>query len=240
MSSPSPVRCCPTDKGAATCKCSPTGDDFYMVGPYNSKAGVVVVSDIFGMLPNSKRLADMLAEQGYLVVMPDFFGALAWPESEWPADFQSERWTKYVERISKLDTFSPRMEKAIAVLRQMGCAKVGAVGMCWGAALPFMMAAQSKIDAAATAHPSFFTADAVKLAKTPVLVMPSKDEPPMNDVEAAVSAHPVEPHMYQRFDTLPHGFFGARYDPDTYTAAEMKDVDTARQLLLDFFEKALR
>ncbi|CBZ26516.1 similarity to endo-1-like protein [Leishmania mexicana MHOM/GT/2001/U1103] len=239
MSAEHPNRCCPTEKGPAKCAYSPAGNDLYIVGPYNSKAGVVLVCDIFGLLPNSKRFADVLAEQGFLVVMPDFFGSLAWPESEWPADFQSTRWTQYVEKITQFDSFVPRMEAAIAVLRQVGCAKVGAIGMCWGATLPFMMAAQGKIDAAAAAHPSFFTADALRAAKAPVLVLPSKDEPPMEDVEAAVNSHPMEPHVYKRFDTLQHGFFGSRYNPDTYTAAEVKDVEMARQLVLDFFKKSL-
>ncbi|KAK7202289.1 hypothetical protein NESM_000300600 [Novymonas esmeraldas] len=240
MSSEHPNRCCPTDKGAAKCHYDPTGNDFYVVGPYDAKAGIVVVGDIFGMLPNSKRLADVLAADDYLVVMPDFFGAKAWPESEWPADFESERWKNYVAEITQMDNFKPRMERAIALLRRMGCEKVGAIGMCWGSALTFMMAAEGSIDAAATAHPSFFFADAVKAAKTPVLVMPSKDEPPMDEVEAAVKAHPVEPHMYKRFDKIPHGFLGARYDPDTYTAEELEEVKEARTLAADFFEKALR
>ncbi|CAJ1038769.1 hypothetical protein NXY56_008267 [Leishmania guyanensis] len=239
MSSEDPNRCCPTEKGPAKCDYTPVGGDFYMVGPHNSKAGVVVVSDIFGMLANSKRLADMLAEQGYLVVMPDFFGAQAWPMSEWPADFESARWIQHKAKISKFDTFAPRMENAIALLRQMGCAKVGVIGMCWGANLTFMMAAQGKIDAAATAHPVNLTSDNVKAAKVPVLVMPSKDEPPMDEVEAAIDAHSVAPHVYVRFGSLPHGFFGARYDPDAYTPEERKDVETARGLLVDFFNKSL-
>ncbi|KAG5465988.1 hypothetical protein CUR178_00704 [Leishmania enriettii] len=240
MSAERQNRCCPTEKGAAKCEYNPTGDDFYMVGPCDSKAGVVLVSDIFGMQANSKRFADLLAEQGYLVIMPDFFGEQAWPVSEWPADFQSERWTTHMERISKLDAYAPRMEKAISVLRRMGCVKVGAIGMCWGSALPFIMAAQGKVDAAATAHPARLTAAAVKAAKTPVLVMPSKDEPSMDDIEAVVHAHPIEPHIYRRFLVLPHGFFGARYDPNTYTAEEVQEEKEARELALKFFETTLR
>ncbi|KAG5464508.1 hypothetical protein LSCM1_00698 [Leishmania martiniquensis] len=240
MSAEHPNRCCPTDKGVAKCAYHPNGDGFYMVGPYDSKAGVVLVSDIFGMEENSKRLADMLAQQGYLVLMPDFFERQPWPASEWPADFESERWTAHMKRISDLDFFAPRMEKAIAVLRGMGCLKVGAIGMCWGSALSFMMAAQSKVDAAATAHPARLTAANVKAAMTPVLVMPSKDEPPMEEIEAAVNAHPIEPRVYKRFEALPHGFFGARYDPDSYTGEEVKEEEEARELLFKFFEMTLR
>ncbi|KAK7202290.1 hypothetical protein NESM_000300700 [Novymonas esmeraldas] len=240
MSSEHPNRCCPTDKGAAKCHYDPTGDDFYVVGPYDAKAGIIVVSDIFGMLPNSKRLADVLAAQGYLVVMPDFFGAKAWDHNKWPVDYSSPEFQSFITFARDFDQHKPRMEKAIALLRRMGCEKVGAIGMCWGCSLTFTMAGESKIDAAATAHPSFFFADAVKAAKTPVLVMPSKDEAPMDSIEAAVKEHPLSPSVYKRFDGIPHGFFGVRYDPDTYTAEELEEVEEARQLTLTFFEKTLR
>ncbi|KAK7202288.1 hypothetical protein NESM_000300500 [Novymonas esmeraldas] len=239
MSSEHPNRCCPTDKGAAKCHYDPTGDDFYVVGPYDAKAGIVVVGDLFGMLPNSKHFVDFFAQHGYLVVMPDFFGAKAWPADDWPIDYTSAKFADFNVFARNFDNHKPRMERAIALLRRMGCVKVGSVGLCWGSALTFMMAAEGKIDAAAQAHSFLFTDEHVKAAKTPVLVMPSKDEPPMDEVEAAVKAHPIEPHVYRRFSTLSHGFFGGRYDPDTYTVEEMTEVEEARQLALRFFNEAL-
>ncbi|KPI82509.1 hypothetical protein ABL78_8481 [Leptomonas seymouri] len=239
MASEHPNRCCPTDATAAKCVYHPTGDDFYIVGPLDSKVGVVIVSDIFGMLPNSRRMADVFAQQGYLAIMPDFFGKKAWDHDDWPTDFDSEKWKTFITWAGTFEVHRPRIDRAIQVLRKFGVEKVGAVGMCWGAALSFLTAADGSVDAVCTAHPSFFTAASVKAAKTPVLVMASKDEPNFDEVEAAVNAHPVEPHVYKRFGNLSHGFFGARYDPDTYTPEELKEVEEARQMAFDFFKKTL-
>jgi dienelactone hydrolase len=232
-------RCCPTDATAATCVYHPSGEGFYMVGPLDSKAGVVIVSDIFGLLPNSKRLADVLAKEGYLAIMPDFFGEKAWDHHEWPADFEGEKWKNFIAFASEFANHKPKVNHAVQVLRKLGCEKVGVLGICWGAVLAFQVAADGTVDAAATAHPSFFTAEAVKAAKTPVLVMPSQDEPPMDDVEAAVAAHPQAPHMYKHFHTIPHGYFGARYDPDTYTPEQLEEVEEARRMTFEFFKKTL-
>ena len=232
-------RCCPTDATAANCVYHPTGEDFYISGPLDSKAGIVIVSDIFGMLPNSKRIADVFAKEGYLAIMPDFFGSKAWDYRKWPPDFEGEEWKTFLAFASDFARHRPRVDHAIQVLRKLGVQKVGIVGMCWGAVLAFQAAADGTVNAVATAHPSFFTPATVKSAKTPVLVMPSQDEPPFDDVEAAVNAHPVEPHVYKRFDKIPHGYFGARYDPDTYTPEQMEEVEEARHMTLDFFKKTL-
>lgn len=239
MASVNPDRCCPTDKPAANTAYDPTGDDFYVVGPYKSKAGVVVVSDIFGMRPNSKHFADMLAAHGYLVVMPDFFRERVWPEAEWPADFDSERWKNHVKWSRNMDHFKPRMDRAVDLLRQMGCVKVGAVGMCWGAVLPFMLSGEGTVDAAATAHPAYFTADDVRLAKTGVLVVGGVDDGPLTEVKEAVEALPVEPKVFRSLAHVEHGFFGSRFDPDNYTEAQRAEAMEARQLLLDFLQTTL-
>ncbi|KPA81852.1 endo-1-like protein [Leptomonas pyrrhocoris] len=231
--------CCPTDKPAAKCPYDPTGDDFYVVGPYKSKAGVVVVSDIFGMQPNSKRFADMLAENGYLVVMPDFFGKRVWPVENWPVDPESQKWKDHIVWSRNMDNFKPRMDRAVEMLRQMGCAKVGAVGMCWGAVLPFILSGEGTIDAAATAHPAFFNASDVQLAKTGVLVLGGVDDGPLMEVGKAVKAHPIEPKVFRSFENIEHGFFGSRYDPDNYTEVQMKEALEARHLLLDFLQTTL-
>ena len=239
MTSSSVNRCCPTDKPAARCPYNPKGDDFYVVGPYKAKAGIVVVSDIFGMQPNSMRFADLLAENGYLVVMPDFFGERAWPVEDWPADFEGERWKAHTKWRRNMDNFKPRMNRAVESLRQMGCVKVGAVGMCWGATLSFLLSGEGVIDAAATAHPGNFTAASVRLAKTGVCVLGGVDDGPLTEVSDAVNAHPVEPHVFRSFENLEHGFFGSRYDPDTYTPKEMEEMEEARRIILDFFQKTL-
>jgi sterol O-acyltransferase len=131
------------------------------------------------------------------------------------------------------------MDRAVELLRQMGCEKVGAIGMCWGAVLPFMLSGEGTIDAAATAHPAYFGPNEVKLAKTGVMVLSGVDDGPLTEVKEAVDALPVRPKVFRSFQHLEHGFFGSRFDPETYTEVQMKEALEARQLLLDFFQATL-
>jgi len=232
-------RCCPTDLTAAPCVYTPAGEQMYMVGSLDSKAGVVLVGDIFGMMDNSKHFADILAAEGYLVVMPDFFGSRAWPADVWPPDFEDKTWKEFIAFATDMKPHVAKMKKAAALLRHMGCTKIGAAGMCWGAKPMFEVAEDNLFDAIATAHPSFFGADLLKSVKTPVCVLLSKDEGPMEDVEAAVKAHPYAPHVFKRFNNLHHGFFGARFDYDHVTGVVEEEITEARKTLFDFFDATL-
>lgn len=90
---------------------------------------VIVIQDIFGWeLPNTRYMVDMLANNGYIAICPDFFaGKEPWsPTNDW-AIFQD--W---------LNARSPREVKreadaALKYLKEHCNAKrIAVVGFCWG------------------------------------------------------------------------------------------------------------
>lgn len=233
-------RCCPTDEPPTSRDYAPQGDNFYINGPLDSKTGVLIVGDIFGMLKPGKRFPDMLAQEGHLVVMPDFFEEAAWSQNDWPPDFESAKWKKFYQLARNIDYHRVRAEKGIALLRKMGCKKIGVYGMCWGALVTFDLAARGLVDACATSHPSFFEAKYVEAAKVPVCVLPSVDEGDCTAIEAAVKGHPCQPSVFHQYQHIHHGFFGTRMDPDKLNATERAELDDAVAKSFAFFRDTLK
>ncbi|XP_041670141.1 carboxymethylenebutenolidase homolog [Cheilinus undulatus] len=102
----------------------------YVVKPSApSDKAVIVIHDIYGWeLPNTRYMADMLADSGYITVLPDFFvGKEPWTQShDWAI---LEEWLK--ER-SPTNT-SKEVDAVLRFLKeQCGARRFGVVGFCWG------------------------------------------------------------------------------------------------------------
>jgi len=177
---------------------------------------------------------------GFLVVMPDFFGSRVWDDETFPPDFQSDKWKTFYAFCGDFEIHRPKARNAVALLRHLGCTKVSTMGLCWGSQLAFDMSAEGLTDAAATAHPSLLTADAVRAAKHPVCLLLSKDEPPFEDIEAAVRANTHGRCVYTRYAHLDHGFFGCRFDHDSCTDVQRKELDEATAASIAFFRSTLQ
>ena len=75
--------------------------------------------------------------------------------------------------------------------------KTGIIGFCWGGKKVILEAANAgKYVAAGSAHPSFFEAADAENVSVPMCVLPSKDEPPLEDVRDVCSSLP--PHRSPR------------------------------------------
>lgn len=233
--------CCPTDKGPAKCKYELEGNSMYMAGSLGATKGVVIISDIFGLLPNSLRYADVLGNAGFLVIVPDFFGSDAWLSEDYPPDREGEKWKRFFKICNDFDRHLPRAKNAVNVLRKMGCSRVAVIGMCWGSRLAFDLAAENLVEAAATAHPSILSPDAVKSAlQKPMCIMLSKDEGPFEEVEAVAKTSTFSHSIYTRYQKLPHGFFGCRFEYDDCTNEEMDELKAAIKTSINFFNESLK
>jgi len=185
----------------------------YIAGnPATSKRGVVMIQDIFGNHPNVYQFADVIASNGFVVAVPDMFpNNTAWPQTNWPPNYQSEEWQAFYGKISQFDSFVPKVKQAVDLLTGMGCESVGCVGLCWGVK-PAICALKAKIVKAVVGpHPSFFCLDDVKDANGPICLLLSRDEAPLLDVKEELEKNQfAEKNVFLRFDELYHGFLGAR------------------------------
>ncbi|XP_044151661.1 carboxymethylenebutenolidase homolog isoform X1 [Bufo gargarizans] len=90
---------------------------------------IIVVQDVYGWeLSNTRYFADLLASQGYIAVLPDFFvGQKPWNSTYDHADFFKWLETRPADKAYR---------EADAVLRylkeQCQAKSIGVIGFCWG------------------------------------------------------------------------------------------------------------
>lgn len=186
------------------------GLSFYITGDRTSTKGVVFIPDIFGNHPNAYQFADVLAANGFFVVMPDFFRGSPWP-NQWPADFQSAEWQAFYGRITAWDDLLKDVSAAADIVRQAGCSFVGCAGMCWGAKVALKALRAKIVSCAACPHPSFLDVSDVVDANGPIAFLMSKDEAAYLDVKEVLESNSfASKNVFTRYDDLYHGFLGAR------------------------------
>ncbi|XP_069469847.1 carboxymethylenebutenolidase homolog isoform X1 [Ambystoma mexicanum] len=97
--------------------------------PVETDRAVIVVQDIFGWtLPNTRYIVDMLAANGYIAVLPDYFvGGKPWdPSNDWAL---FDEWIRS-RRATETDKETNVTVKYLK--EQCNAKKIGVVGFCWG------------------------------------------------------------------------------------------------------------
>ncbi|XP_062231323.1 endo-1,3;1,4-beta-D-glucanase-like isoform X2 [Phragmites australis] len=98
----------------------------YVAGSAESKAAVILVSDVFGFeAPNLRKIADKVASSGYLVVVPDF---LHGDPKDPNKPSNREMWLQSHTPKKACEEAKP----VIAALKEKGVSTIGAAGYCWG------------------------------------------------------------------------------------------------------------
>jgi carboxymethylenebutenolidase len=122
----------------------------YLATPESgSGPGLVLLQEIFGVNRHIREVADLFAEEGYVVLAPDLFWRIQ-PGVELgysDADFQAA--LRYYQRLD-VDRAILDVGDALRALRaHPSCTgRVGAIGFCLGGTLAYLAAARLPIDAA--------------------------------------------------------------------------------------------
>lgn len=192
--------------------------------------------DIWGFNGGRTRfLCDCLSEQGYKVVIPDFYRGKGWGDDPLDMDLV----VKFVSQF-KPESIVSDTQATIDYLKANGATKFGATGSCWGAwAIFTCCGSKLPIDAAVSYHPSLglaavFGSNPAELASkvtTPQCLLPAGNDPPDakpgGDVVKALEANkiPVEATEYK---DMQHGFMprGDLNDPKVVAACEDAEKKT--------------
>jgi len=114
-----------------------------------SGPGIVLLQEIFGVNAHMRDVADLYAEEGYVVLAPDLFHAM---EQRVELGYEGADMEKAFGFYQRFDPESavPDIVASVATLRaRPECTgKVGAIGFCLGGKLAWLAAARAEIDAA--------------------------------------------------------------------------------------------
>ncbi|KAJ1262799.1 hypothetical protein BS78_09G137200 [Paspalum vaginatum] len=208
----------------------------YLAGPAESKAAVILVSDVFGFeAPNLRKIADKVALLGYLVVVPDFLhGDPVDPNNlnNWPMWLQAHTPQKAFEEAKPV----------ISALKAKGVSTIGAAGYCWGAKVVVELAKIHEIQAAVLLHPSLLSVDDIKDVKCPISILGAeidKSSPPemLKEFEQVLSSSSRIGHFVKIFPGVAHGW-AVRYNDDD--AAAVTSAEEALQDMTHWFNKYLK
>ncbi|WP_026869805.1 dienelactone hydrolase family protein [Inquilinus limosus] len=205
-----------------------------------SGPGILLLQEIFGVNAHIRAVADLYAEEGYVVLAPDLFWRLE-PRVELgygEADVARAR-----ELLGRFDVDRAVADcgAALATLRRLPeCrGKVGALGFCLGGRLAYLVAARSHVDAAVSYYgtglePLLGEADAIRCPM--VFHVPEKDRhlpPQTRDAIAAAfeGREDVQLFLYPGAD---HGFNvpeRAAYDKPASLMAHSRSLALFRRVM---------
>jgi len=188
----------------------------YAVGPEDAKTAIVCVYDVFGFTPQIIQGADILASQGYRVVMPDFCkGIYAEGSMFGPGEEAKKRKDAFFGGFpGAIHSQIDNVTSVAKALKDAGYFKIGCVGYCWGWAVLVVSQATSGFNAIAGVHPSFISSSDAEKIDVPLCLLPSMNED-MKEVQAVydgVEAKNPGKNFLKLYDTMPHGWLAARAD----------------------------
>jgi len=185
----------------------------WVVYPEKSqRAGVVlVVHEIFGLSPWIRALADQIARDGYIAVVPDLISGLG------PGGGGTDSTKSRDELVALIRGLTPEMARARldaahewAIRQPAANGKSATMGFCWGGSRSFEYAAsQSALDAAIVYYGSSPDSATLAQVKAPVLGLYGGDDARVNaTIEPAKQALKKRGRSYETaiYPGAGHGF----------------------------------
>ena len=116
-----------------------------------ARPGLIVCTEVFGVNPHMRSVADRFAAQGFAVLVPDLFWRVQ-PDMEIPYDKEGLKRGSEILGSFDMNRGAEDLGDALSALRRRPeCnGKVGVVGFCIGGALAYLAAARLGVDAAAS------------------------------------------------------------------------------------------
>jgi len=217
-----------------------TGLKTYRTGSPDAKAAIILIYDVFGITPQIKQGADLLAAgDKFQVFIPDFlkgqYVKTAWFGPNVTPEHNAEKAAYFGPGgIGSPPGVGDLLVKVAEELKSsFGITKLGVVGYCWGSKVIALKTKEgTPFAAAAHVHPSMMSVedDAPNIV-VPTAILASKDEDPAT-IKAYVEALKV-PKFSETYADAPHGWMTTRADLSQEKAR--KDFHTGYQTVSNWF-----
>ncbi|KAF8603256.1 hypothetical protein BDV93DRAFT_606841 [Ceratobasidium sp. AG-I] len=176
---------------------------------------------------------DLLASQGFYVLLPDLLGKHAVNPNDIPTNTtdRMKRRQEFFAGVGNANTHLPTYKKIAEELKAEGFS-IGTIGYCWGGRLAVLAGATDLYSAVALAHPSMLTPEDAANCKAALALYPTKDEDP-----SAMEPFVKIASDYKLYSETFHGFAAARANlEDPVHKAAYEDV---YKRMSAFFKKHL-
>ncbi|XP_037415766.1 endo-1,3;1,4-beta-D-glucanase-like isoform X2 [Triticum dicoccoides] len=208
----------------------------YVTGSRSSTRAIVLASDYFGFqAPKLRKIADQVADDGYLVVVPDLLHGDPFRDE---ANISFQDWLKTHSPVEAAE----KTKVLIAALKKQGVSEVGVGGYCWGAKVAVELSKSEEIQVVVISHPSLVTVDDMKEVKHPIEILggeldQASPPPIVHQFEQALDQNNKIDHFVKIFPGVAHGF-ACRYNASD--AFAVKTAEKARADMLSWFNKYLK
>jgi dienelactone hydrolase len=144
------------------------GMDMYVVG--QGPRAIVLVYDIMGFAPaNTQHNCDVLAQAGFLVVMPDFFRG-------------SGRGQEGFERPDSDVVDAELADVVLPFVKEKGGESIGLVGFCFGGGVAARAASTGLLACVGGIHASGLTPELAAATKVPMMMLQAGNDPDLAPV----------------------------------------------------------
>ncbi|KAK9288121.1 hypothetical protein L1049_016569 [Liquidambar formosana] len=183
-----------------------------------------------------RKLADKVAADGFLVVVPDFF--YGDPCAPHKPNFDREAWRK----AHGTDKGCEDAKQVIAALKSKGVSAIGAAGFCWGGVVVVKLASSEDIQAAVVLHPGRITVDEINKVKTPTALLGAEIDnasPPeqLKQFGEILSVKSKVDSFVKIYPGVSHGWT-VRYNIEDESA--VKSAEEAHEDMLNWFTKYIK
>jgi len=180
----------------------------YVVGA--GERGIVWNYDIMGFdAGRTRQLCDYFADQGYMVVLPDYFRGEEAPAFTDPAVFT------FLAKVSNWTSLQSDWGKVKEFMEEKGVNSFGAIGTCWGSYPTIRLSTLPEFKAGVSMHPSHSTimpavgdneGDIYGQVKSPQLIMPSRTDSENVKVGGLAEQTLVDKVTIIEFPEMDHGW----------------------------------
>jgi dienelactone hydrolase len=221
----------------------------YVVGPADAEHAVIVSYDIYGFHGGRIRnICDQIANNGYFVVLPDFFRGDCWSPERTATEPDAKM--PWIKSVSSPTQVRDDLVSVIGMLKKMGVKRQGMAGFCFGGFAALIASQTGAFSCVAGIHASLKIykfhgstelAEVEKCACPMMLLQAENDLPntkPGGEVEALLKAKPFGSEcVYKEFSEMAHGWVPRG---DLKNPAVKRDVGMAMEMIVSFMDKHVR
>lgn len=216
-------------------------DAYVSLPPSGDGPGLLLIQEIFGVNQHMRDVADRLAAEGFIVMVPDLFWRMKRNLELGYEGADFDKALEYFQQFDEKQGLSDLKEAASALRDHKKCTgRVGTIGFCLGGKLAFRLASQYNMNAAVSYYPVFLEKhleDAERLRCETIIHFGALDHfVPRETYETIKEGlkHKQNIHIYL-YEGVDHGF-----NCDARSAYNKEAADLAWSRSLEMFNKELK